>query len=233
MFLGNLFEHLSANEPEVLFDSLVAFPDVSESGNVIRENMLDWELSSISSGDSSETLSDSNPASETWSEILVLIDGLNELCLSASQSELVQFEPDPLSIAQIWKDPVINPSEPSLTLLGAEALPATSTSSGNIDFSGFSNQEVYGSETSSRHTKLSQFLGDLSRGLSDIRGVVMKNRRASLERVKEAINENPTRTVNVGVEPNFTVSPPHVRSRGQAMDLPNVMDRPIERKKKS
>ena len=89
---------------------------------------------------------------------------------------------------------------------------------------------MYNSDFSDRRRNLSKFLEDLSKGLSEIRGVVLQNRRDSLERVRGAIIDNTYRLAHINLDSDIPGSPPHLRSRGRAQDIPNVMSKPLERK---
>ena len=81
-------------------------------------------------------------------------------------------------------------------------------------------------------------ISDLHTGISEIRSVLNANRRASRDRFLRVVSDSPSGASMAGVSPQQTappvsvsscnLSPPHLRSRGRALDLPHVMDKPPE-----
>ena len=219
------------DEAPICLDPLIAIPNFSSSGRVLERNFLDWELSSIDGDRSSLPESLPEVSCTQCSEVLSLVAELSRLCLSQSNSLSEPPESDPLGIASLWKTDSSSSSEPSLSFVINETFLSVDHSSSSSHFSGFSNQEIFNTERTSRRLQLTEFISELSQGLSEIRGVILQNRRNSLERVREAIREHSNQITGHNKR-SYSVSPPHLRSRGRAQDIPNVMTHLPERQSK-
>ena len=204
----------------VLFDPLYTNTrNISTTGGVLDRNMLDWDLSSISSteGSSSSSCEESSyeeTSCEECSVVLSLARALRDKCRCMSRTMSNHFSDDEYGLVSLF----------------------SSSDLFDHDFSGFTDP-LRKSETEAefKGTPLALFLSEITDGLNDIRATVLQNRRSSLDRVRGAILENQSRmeTSGAGVirnRPPVIRSPPLLRSRGKAMDLPLVMPKALERK---
>ena len=86
---------------------------------------------------------------------------------------------------------------------------------------------------------VSGLLKEISQGLAEMREVIARNRRESLERVRDAVDESKERVAGRNREsllddPLSSVrSPPLLRSRGRPVELPHIPDRPLEYKRRT
>ena len=139
--------------------------------------------------------------------------------------------------------PVVDPGSESVNVVGEE--PETGETTNSLDFSGFSQASV---PQVKEGNSVIQILQDVSRSLSEIRETVARNRRASEERRRstlartvievgngsESVAENEcastetSSAVRVSSVDRPVLSPPCLRSRGRAIELPHVMQTPIE-----
>ena len=205
----------------------------SETGVVMDPDAFNWSVSSISLSTFSAGDGDDLHDCENCHSILELADRLERLCLDGL---LLEKSRNSYQASYLVSAELLNATssleESSAGLRGLfETHSLDSVSEG---FSGFSEHT-----RSEEGSAVSGLLKEISQGLAEMREVIARNRRESLERVRDAVDESKERVAGRNREsllddPRSIVrSPPLLRSRGRPIELPHIPDRPLEYKRRT
>ena len=221
------------NEGKVMYN-------ISETGAIMYNNVFNWEFSSITSANSSSSLScvdfSDEEACGNCTSLMSLIEKLDQLCLISKTLLSQETSYHALSLAPAatvnTDENVENSSFPTINL---SSLFRTKSLPNMADFSGFNSKDAISIRAGP--DRLADRLREIAWGLADARDSILQHRKDSLDRVRETIEKGRNRMeeVRVVVDSNIdsqVKSPPFLRSRGRALELELVPARPVEYKRK-
>ena len=230
--------------------------EASETGHVLTRKMLDWEMDSIHlSNDQMEIISEESHESVNCGvceQVVGLVTSLDSLCMTGMQRlyeevsaiELVSSE-ERRSISgfssRYWSSffrETLNVQSFSgfSNLKRSHSTPELVSESYKTFSPVTPPPPVSVSDTPVSQTPIitaGALFRDLRESISEIRDVLKANRRASCDRLRRVLIDSPLGASESGSSCHspivrYNLSPPYLRSRGRTIDLPRVMDKPIE-----